>query len=433
MLGLLLVPASAGAAITPTRDAGTVARAIGSSSGASFSAIPPAPSQPAGTGTPSLAGFPTSGSSYGILSTGNVAQADQPNSAPNTGTGNGGGPGPHGDLVFDLVQLKDDFVVPGGANCATFDFRFFSEEYPEFVGSRFNDGFIAELDSSDFNATASGLTAPHNFAFDDAGHVISVNTTGFSAGNAAGTTYDGATPLFRASTPVTPGRHSVYLSVFDESDSSYDSAVFLDNLHTYKATGGCRAGTTTVSPPVAGKSFNAQQVSGKVYFKCRGDKRRQRLDDLASLPVGCLIDTRTGRVRIISAANGASTRTKSSVFWDGQFTVRERRSAHPTTELRLGGKLAACSRASAASRDVQDSRRRKRGRRLWGKGKGRFRTRGRRSAATVRGTTWLVYDRCDGSTYTKDSSGRVTVRDFVRRRTIRLRKGQVYIARPRKR
>ena len=36
-------------------------------------------------------------------------------------------------------------------------------------------------------------------------------------------------------------------------------------------------------------------------------------------------------------------------------------------------------------------------RRLWAQGKGRFRTRGRYSAAAVRGTNWLTADRCDGT------------------------------------
>jgi len=36
-------------------------------------------------------------------------------------------------------------------------------------------------------------------------------------------------------------------------------------------------------------------------------------------------------------------------------------------------------------------------RRLWGRGKGRFRTRGRNGTATVRGTTWLTEDLCEGT------------------------------------
>ena len=44
------------------------------------------------------------------------------------------------------------------------------------------------------------------------------------------TTHDGATRLLRASTPVSPGRRILYLSIFDQGDRQYDSAVFLDRL-----------------------------------------------------------------------------------------------------------------------------------------------------------------------------------------------------------
>jgi hypothetical protein len=60
----------------------------------------------------------------------------------------------------------------------------------------------------------------------------------------------------------------------------------------------------------------------------------------------------------------------------------------------------------------------------------RFRTRGRHSAATVRGTVWLTANRCD-RTLTHVPRRRVAVRDFRRRRTILLRAGKNYLARPR--
>ncbi len=51
-----------------------------------------------------------------------------------------------------------------------------------------------------------------------------------TAANANGTTYGGATPILRASTPITPGVHSLFLSIFDQGDRGYDSAAFVDNL-----------------------------------------------------------------------------------------------------------------------------------------------------------------------------------------------------------
>jgi hypothetical protein len=59
--------------------------------------------------------------------------------------------------------------------------------------------------------------------------------------NARGTTFDGATRLLRASTPITPGHHRLYLSIFDQGDRSYDSSVFLDNLRANRRTP-CRSG-----------------------------------------------------------------------------------------------------------------------------------------------------------------------------------------------
>ena len=67
-------------------------------------------------------------------------------------------------------------------------------------------------------------------------------------------------------------------------------------------------------------------------------------------------------------------------------------------------------------------------RRLRASAKGRFRTRGRYSAATVRGTTWSVTDRCDG-TLTKVTKGKVAVRDFRRKKTIIVKAGKSYLAR----
>ena len=153
-----------------------------------------------------------------------------------------------------MVKLTTYLQVPQGVNCLAVDFRFFSEEFPEFVGSSVNDGFVAELDTSDFTADPAqnnAVVAPHNFAFDQAGKVISINTAGFSAEDAAGTTYDGATPLLRATTPITSGAHTVFFSVFDQGDPVLDSTVFLDRLRLFDAPAGtCKAGTTDdLTPP----------------------------------------------------------------------------------------------------------------------------------------------------------------------------------------
>jgi hypothetical protein len=47
----------------------------------------------------------------------------------------------------------------------------------------------------------------------------------------------------------------------------------------------------------------------------------------------------------------------------------------------------------------------------------------------VRGTIWEMIDRCDG-TLTRVRRGRVAVRDFGRRKTVVVRAGKSYLARP---
>jgi ferric-dicitrate binding protein FerR (iron transport regulator) len=61
--------------------------------------------------------------------------------------------------------------------------------------------------------------------------------------------------------------------------------------------------------------------------------------------------------------------------------------------------------------------------------KGRFRTRGRHSTATVRGTQYLVKDTC-GGTLTSVLKGSVVVRDLVKKRNRVVKAGQKYLAKP---
>ena len=50
----------------------------------------------------------------------------------------------------------------------------------------------------------------------------------------------------------------------------------------------------------------------------------------------------------------------------------------------------------------------------------------------MRGTRWLTVDRCDG-TLTRVTHGAVSVRDFLRHRTVLVRAGHSYLARAHRR
>ncbi|MEO6497087.1 MAG: choice-of-anchor L domain-containing protein, partial [Solirubrobacteraceae bacterium] len=138
-----------------------------------FAILPPS-ATPAAVSTTKLGGFPRNGTSYGILSTGNAKIAGRKNTEGDSGSTSGG-------LAVrgarDVVIMRIGFVVPKAHNCMTFNFRFLSEEYPEFVDDIFNDTFIAELDRSNWrsNRNDPGINAPRNFAIDREGNPIRVN------------------------------------------------------------------------------------------------------------------------------------------------------------------------------------------------------------------------------------------------------------------
>jgi hypothetical protein len=428
----LAAPASAGATVTPSRDANAVATALSAPAAtaartaSSFTTIPPN-GNPTAVSNGALGGFPTSGSSFAVLSSGDALEADPAKTAGDDD--DGGAPAGRPD-VFDLTTLKLDLTVPAGVSCAVFSFRFYTDEAPG--GDTFNDGFIAELDTSDWTATSGAVSAPHNFAFDAAGHVISVNSpgsTGLTSEQATGTGYEFATTRLTAATPIAPGKHSLFFSVFDQGDPSLDSAVFLDDLDLQQrpvatcARGAQDERAVALTALVLGKTVVAGVVSGTVRIKGRNGRFRTLRGDEA-IPLGSTIDATKGRVRLTSAA-GPGGKTQTADFYQGMFVVTQTRGSKPVTQLALSGKLSCGkSKASASAR--------KKVRRLWGDGKGRFRTKGKYGAATVRGTNWLTEDRC-GSTLVRVKRGRVAVRDFAKRKTVLVKKGKSYLARPKKR
>ena len=190
---------------------------------------------PSGVSDSFIGGFPTEGPNYVVLTTGNAAYADDANVAPNTGLSWGVTGSPWGSSVYDWNIYRFDLTA-ATTSCLAFDFRFYSDEFPEFIGSQYNDAFIAQLGSGpaiSVDSVTGEIFAPGNFAA-GAGDMISVNESGPSATSEAaafGTTYDGATNLLTARVPVTPGAtNSLHLTLFDQGDSIYDSAVFVDNI-----------------------------------------------------------------------------------------------------------------------------------------------------------------------------------------------------------
>jgi CSLREA domain-containing protein len=164
-------------------------------------------------------------------------------------------------------------------------------------------------------------------------------------------------------------------------------------------------------PPVPGETVNASRSRGTVRVKLPGSDEFFVLQDGQQLPMGTTFDTSKGRVNLVAAANNAG-KTQKAWFYKGVFKVRQSKGRKPLTTLSMTGKLQ-CGGGNSANAAAA----KKRKRRLWGNGKGRFRTKGKHSAATVVGTIWFVEDRCNG-TLTRVKRGKVRVRDFKRGKTV---------------
>ncbi len=223
-------------------------------------------------------------------------------------------------------------------------------------------------------------------------------------------------------------------------------------LPAASTTGSGRTAAPAPSPapapapePHQGKSVAIAESTGTVRVRVPGSTRFVDLARLTEVPLGSRIDAREGKATITVEVDARTGATQTGTFFRGIFVVTQTRGPKPVLVLTLaGGSFADCS-TTPATRSILGAasspvpfqfaarkRSKRKVRRLWGKGKGDFRSTGVRSSATVRGTYWLVEDRCDG-TYTRVRRGIVDVRDFGQRKTVRLqaRKRYLYLAKAR--
>ena len=183
-------------------------------------------------------------------------------------------PGAH-----DMTELKIQLRVPQNANSLSFQFNFFSAEYPEYVCTEFNDRFIvilsstglhpADLPNAGAGACVAGSTTPAcNVSFDKNGQPVSINNAFFDVCAAASgsgwanactkstsllaqTGYGspdpfGATGWLTTKAPVVPNEIiTLRFIILDEGDGILDSAALIDSLQWDTATV-----TTPVTDPI---------------------------------------------------------------------------------------------------------------------------------------------------------------------------------------
>jgi hypothetical protein len=212
--------------------------------------------------------------------------------------------------------------------------------------------------------------------------------------------------------------------VFTTSDTGQPSAAPLPAPAAPSPLPGTELAPAPPAAPVLGRSVTLAPAGGTVLVRVPGATNPAALGNGASVPVGSIVDTRAGTVKLQSALPGAGAQT--GTFHGGRFEVRQPAGGHGMTELVLRGALPTCPAGGARAAAVA---RRRPPRSLWGHDRhGRFRTRASNSVITVRGTTWFVSDRCDG-TLTRVTKGSVAVRDLHTGRTVVVRAGRHHLAR----
>jgi hypothetical protein len=167
---------------------------------------------------------------------------------------------PDENPVHDYAELTLHIKVPTNANAFSFNLNFMTSEYPEFVGTQYNDKLLVLLTSAAVNG---GLEA--NISFDAKGNPITVNGgffdvcqssgvcysvfnlmgtehfcsipvtqlagTGYERDDGTGQPIGGGTGWLTTQSPVKPGEMiTLRFIIFDEGDYELDSAAIVDNF-----------------------------------------------------------------------------------------------------------------------------------------------------------------------------------------------------------
>ncbi len=163
--------------------------------------------------------------------------------------------------VNDYTELTLTLKAPTNASTFSFDFQFFSAEYPDFVCTSFNDEFLVIQKSKAFPTDT-------NIAFDSMHNAITINSGFFTVCNndpfnpyadhctspvtgINGTGFEldgggGATGWLTTTSPVTPGEtFTLRLVIFDEGDDQLNSDALIDNFRW-----GTTATTVATTTPI---------------------------------------------------------------------------------------------------------------------------------------------------------------------------------------
>jgi hypothetical protein len=136
-----------------------------------------------------------------------------------------------GEVAYDYTEVRFTAPVPITVNSFSYDFAYFTTEYPFYSGRQFNDMYVAWLESEKWTG---------NISFDEVGNPISLNASFLDFKDDDGTSpdlagtcmrYHAGTKWLSTTAAVKPGETIVVVfAVFDLADNILDSYVFLDNF-----------------------------------------------------------------------------------------------------------------------------------------------------------------------------------------------------------
>ena len=210
-----------------------------------------------------------------------------------------------------------------------------------------------------------------------------------------------------------------------------------------------RSGTATIAdddepaakpPPDGGSGPIGTDGSGTVLVHLPGTPGFTPLTFGSKLELGTIIDATHGVVKLIVPCADCPGGVQSGEFYGGVFVCLKTRGAKPTWDMVLEDAYKVgkppkngIPKSFASTWDpVGELAAKRKLTRLFGRAKGRFRTTGRYGAASIRGTKWSIDDRKPGRTKVKVTEGVVSVRDFVRKKTVKVKAGRSYVARAKK-
>ena len=257
---------------------------------------------------------------------------------------------------------------------------------------------------------------------------------------------EGRVPISVALTGLTPGQTYHYRVVATNSagTSAGSDAMFTTASATVAPeqtspsliSGVPQPLSSTIAPPfqpspllsaVMGRSAGVETVSGSVYLRSPSGALMP-LGPASTIPVGSVIDATSGVLRLVTALNTPG-KTQAAIVWGGVFQVGQQKSGNGLTNLILAKTSSACTRHGGAMIATARAHHSK-SNSLWAEDNhGRYSTHGANSVATVLGTRWETVETCAG-TLTRVLRGRVRVRDLHQRRTVIVRAGHSYLARP---